>query len=605
MNTECCDVLVIGCGGAGLRAALAAKEAYPEGRVLLITKGEPGKSGVTANACSDRMAFHATLAHTEPGGPDAWKYHAEDIYRIGGEVSDGNLAAVLARGAAEAFDYLDKLGVPWVKREDGKADQFITDGSAYARACYTGPRTAVHMEEALFQEAQHQGLEIWGDTLAADLLLSDDGAVAGVLALSGDQEILLQAKAVILATGGAGEAYAVNVFPPGLTGDGYALAYRAGAELVNLEFIQIGLSSLATKLACSGSMMRALPRFINSEGKEFLKNYFPQGTDLARIRNVVFAKGASWPVSREEPSHIIDLAVFNELAAGRQVFLDFTHNPEGFKLSTLEPRWQQRYQTEMKQDVGKARRASSPLYRLREINPASIAWLREHGVAVEAGDAVEIAPAVQHFQGGVKIGPSANTSLPGLFAAGECAGGQHGANRPGGNALLDSQVFGRIAGQAAAQWAKGTVPLEPSAALVEEARSRLQQMAGGNKGLPAAAAREEIQTLASRYASVVRTAQGLEEALRRVEEIKKAGLAADDAGLPFAVETANILLTAEMVMRAARTRQESRGPHLFFAEEKDLTPLPRQDETWRRYIVISKQHDGMKLEARKPLPLQL
>ena len=126
-----CDILVVGSGGAALRAAIAAQEAAPELAVLVATKGKPGLSGVTANSCSDRMAFHATLPYTEPGTKDAWTYHADDIYRIGGKVSDKALADVLAHEAAAAFDYLDGLGVPFVKK-DGKADQFVTDGSEYA-----------------------------------------------------------------------------------------------------------------------------------------------------------------------------------------------------------------------------------------------------------------------------------------------------------------------------------------------------------------------------------------------------------------------------------------------------------------------------------------
>ncbi|MBE3132436.1 MAG: FAD-binding protein, partial [Acidobacteria bacterium] len=130
------DVVIVGSGGAALRAALAADDRGAS--VLVLTKGRLGASGVTALACSDRMAFHATLTHTEPGGPDAWQHHADDIYRLGGGVSDADLARVLARGAADAVAYLERLGVPFVRRADGRLDQFLTDGSRYARACYTG-----------------------------------------------------------------------------------------------------------------------------------------------------------------------------------------------------------------------------------------------------------------------------------------------------------------------------------------------------------------------------------------------------------------------------------------------------------------------------------
>jgi len=277
MQEYSCDVLIIGGGGAALRAALEIVEKEPSARVILVTKGKLGKSGVTATACSDRMAFHATLPFTEPQGEDNWRYHADDIYRIGGYVSDEDLAQILAKNSKEAFEYLDSLGVPWVKKE-GRPEQFVTDGSKYARACYTGPYTANHIEEALIERIKTTSIKVLEDIMLVDLILSSSmDRVVGAFGLDiKDNLVLFKAKTTILATGGAGEVFEINVYPDGMTGDGYAMAYRAGAELVNMEFIQIGLSSVKTKLACSGSMMRALPRLINDEGKEFLADYFPQ-----------------------------------------------------------------------------------------------------------------------------------------------------------------------------------------------------------------------------------------------------------------------------------------------------------------------------------------
>ncbi|MBM4050854.1 MAG: FAD-binding protein, partial [Planctomycetes bacterium] len=491
MHTDTCDVLVIGAGGAGLRAGLAAIEAAPDIHVALVTKGSLGQSGVTATACSDRMAFHATLKHTKPGGPDNWRYHAEDIYRIGGCVSDGDLAAILARGAQAAFDYLDALGVPFVKR-DGLADQFVTDGSKYARACYTGPHTANHIEQALVRRIRQTSIELVEDAMLVDLLLTSDGAqVAGAVILASNEIKAIRAKAIVLATGGVGEAFEVNVYPPGMTGDGYAGALRAGAELINMEFIQIGLSSVKTKLACSGSMMRAIPRVINDQDEEFLARYFPVGTPPGQVYSVLFAKGASWPVSLEEKSHIMDIAVFREMVAGRKVYLDYSRNPHGFDPSALDGKATRWFKEAKGVDLTHVLNAPTPLARLKAINPQSVAWLQARGIDMDAGDKVEIAPAIQHFQGGVKIRTEGNTNLKGLYAAGEVAGGQHGANRPGGNALLDTQVFGKVAGSSAASFAAATALPPTDVARLAAVQTKISGMQTA-RGLGAGAARKQL-----------------------------------------------------------------------------------------------------------------
>ncbi len=603
-----CDVLIVGSGGAGLRAAIEAKKTFPKGKVLLITKGVLGKAGVTATACSDRMAFHATLPYTEPGGPDNWKYHAEDIYRIGGYVSDGNLALILAREAREAFEYLDRLGVPFVKRANGGADQFITDGSEYARACYTGPRTANHIEEALVKKVSSMDIAILNQCMVTDLI-KVRGRVIGAFGIDEKEGKIekgtksFSAKTIILATGGAGEAFQVNVFPPGMTGDGYAMAYRAGAELVNMEFIQIGLASIQTKLNCSGSLMRAVPRILNEEGEEFLQNYFPRSTSFTEIHNFIFEKGATWPVSMEKKTHLIDVAVSKEIAKGHRVFLDYSSNPQGFQFKDLEVKWQERYRKEIKRDLGSEEREASPLNRLKEINLDSIEWFKENGIDLYAGEKVEIAPCIQHFQGGVKIREKGNSSIRGLYAAGECAGGQHGANRPGGNALLDGQVFGKIAGHQAALEAKSLKQrLGVSSNQIKGYLAKLKRM---EKGKKASEVRGDLQCLTSRFANVVRTEEGLRKGLKMLGALRKEGISIDEKGAEFAIETENIRDVAEMVLRACLFRKESRGPHLFFQHFENTHPLPSKDPTWRKYVVIQNQSGRMILKKKNPIKLDV
>jgi succinate dehydrogenase / fumarate reductase flavoprotein subunit len=266
-------------------------------------------------------------------------------------------------------------------------------------------------------------LEILENVMATEILPDASGRAAGVRLADGR---IIRAGAVVLATGGAGEAYEVNVFPEGMTGDGYALAYRAGAELVNLEFIQIGLSSVRTKLACSGSLMRAWPRLVDANDREFPADYFPKGTPAEKIYAILFRKGASWPLSNEEPSRIIDIAVFSEIEKGRTVWMDFSRNPASpaLDLSRMDPALWARHENMKRLPLTEPPLSRSPLARLKAINAPSVAWLKERGIDLEAGDRIQIAPACQHFQGGVKIKERGETTVPGLFACGECAGGQ-------------------------------------------------------------------------------------------------------------------------------------------------------------------------------------
>jgi succinate dehydrogenase / fumarate reductase flavoprotein subunit len=468
MHRESVDVLVVGGGGAALRAAIAAAEAAPGLRVRLVTKGQLGRSGVTALACSDRMAYHATLAYTEPGGADNWRPHADDVYRIGGEVSDYDLAEVLAKNSGASFEYLAGLGVPFAREADGRASQFVTDGSQYARACFTGPHTANHIEEALVRRFRELGLVCDEETAVFRLAVSG-GRCCGALGLGpDDQPVAYSAGAVVLATGGPGRIFEVNVFPAGMTGDGHAAALLAGAELVNMEFIQLGLCSVKTKLACSGSLMRCMPRLVGKDGREFLSGHFPPGTDRSTLYATLFKKGASWPVSREEPSHVIDIAVTRQRRQG-PVFIDHSANPEGLRTAELPPFIREHYAARGV-DVAAEPYASSPLARHRATNQPCLDWFRERDIDVGKGGLIEIAPACQHFQGGIRIDAGARTAVPGLYACGECAGGQHGANRPGGHALMDSQVFGRVAGENAAReaGAKG----QPGAKPAPEAEER-------------------------------------------------------------------------------------------------------------------------------------
>jgi len=579
------DVAVIGGGGAGLRAAITAKEKVPSLKVLLLSKKPLGIGGTTAIACSDRMAFHATLPYTLPE-KDNWRHHAMDIYRIGGEVSDYNLAEILARESADALEYLLNLNVPFVKTKDGKVDQFLTDGSIYPRACYVGPETAVEIHKALLRRFKALNIDVRENAMLYEFVVKDDRVIAAkFIDVQKNEPFCVFAKAFVLATGGAGRLFKRNVFPSEMTGDGYAAALRAGAELVNLEFMQIGVCHLHFLFASSGSMFRSLPRIVDENGEEFLLRYLSE-EDRKRLTELQFKKGAHWPVSYESPTKVIDLAVYAHLEKGHRVFFDFTKNPSYLSLGSVPEeilKWSEKVDSKLFS-------LPTPYERLLKINPRVVEWLKERHIDLSK-EPLEVQNALQHFQGGVKIDERARTSLKGLYAAGECAGGQHGANRPGGNSLLDTQVFGKIAGENAALEAMNNQIVD---ATIEQEKFVGKVLAGE--------ARRTVVELMSKYGFLVRFDEDLKLALNELERLEAEGIAEDEKGLSFLLETRNMLTLARAILTAELIRNESRGPHLKFEvfDPPTMNFVPRKQE-WNRYIVLRLVGGQIRYEIKEPV----
>jgi len=582
------DLVIIGGGSAGMRSALSAYEKDPTLSILLIAKKPLGVGGVTAQAFSDRMAFHATLSYTLPPQKN-YLYHALDIYKIGGEVSDYNLAEILAKNSESAIQYLISIGVPFVRDKEGKIDQFLTDGSIYPRACYVGPNTAIEIAKALHRKIKETKIEVMENVMAYDFILKGNRAVALKAIDTNTQEILvIQAKAFILSAGGAGEIYHQNVFTSEMTGDGYAMALRAGAELVNMEFMQIGLCHPNILFAESGSIFRALPKIVDENGKEFLLDYL-EGEDRENLCALEFKKGAHWPVSYESPTKVIDLAIYYHTLLGHKVYMDFNNNPSYLIFEHIPDeilRWSEKVGKEIFKDT-------KPFERLRIINPTIIEWLKKYGIDLEK-DRLPVQNALQHFQGGVKINEKAETTIEGVFSAGENAGGQHGANRPGGNSLLDTQVFGKIAGESAVEFAKNKDFVEISE---EDLKEEIKTI-----GIPAEKARKRIKDIMSSYGFLVRIEEGINKGLIELSEIRKEGIALDEHGPSYYLETLNMLDVAEVILTAIKIRDESRGPHLRFIkfEPPVMEFLPKK-ENWNKYIVMKKKNGKLSYEIREPV----
>ncbi len=580
------DIIVIGAGGAGLRASLSAYEKNPHLKILLISKKPIGLGGVTANAFSDRMAFHATLSYTLPSEKN-YLHHAMDIYRIGGEVSDYNLAEILAKNSESAINYLISLGVPFVRTPDGKIDQFLTDGSLYPRACYVGPNTSIEIAKALVRKVKETKIEIYENLMVYDLIVKQD-RVIGAKAINTltQEKFIIQGKAFILATGGAGELYHQNVFTSEMTGDGYAMALRAGAELVNMEFMQIGICHPHILFAESGSMFRALPKIVDEREREFLLDYLSE-EDRKDLCVLEFKKGAHWPISFESPTKVIDLSIYYHMKKGHKIFMNFMENPSYLSHEDIPEeilKWSEKIGKEIFKDT-------SPYERLIKINPQIVEWLKGYNIDLSK-EPLPIQNSLQHFQGGIKIREDAGTNIKGLFAVGECAGGQHGANRPGGNSLLDTQVFGEIAGKKAVEYAENIDFIEISE--IEEDVFL--------KGIPAKIAREKIKDIISQNGFLVRIEEDIKRGLRELMEIRKEGISLDDNGLSYYYETINMLDVAELILNAIYIRDESRGPHLRFKRfDPPILEFFPKNPHWNKYIVFYKKGNEFKYEIREPV----
>ncbi len=540
------DVLVVGAGGAGLRAAIEAKSNGAE--VLIINKGISGETGCTKSAASDWMAFGAAFGHADP--VDAPKEHWIDIMVKGGLLCDPVLSKNIAFDAPDRFMDLEKWGADFDKTEDGKFVQILSDGARYPRACGKGADTGPVIVKVLMQKANELGVQFVDNISTVDLILDDSGNAIGCYGIDRktNELIIFKANAIILASGGAGKIYALNVFPEGMFGDGYAMAYRAGAELVNMEFVQIGPSIVhPIHFALSGVFWRLNPRITNRHDEEFIPKYIPDGVDISKAIHI---KGVSYPFTIRNASKWVDVGVYTEIAEGRGtehngVYMDISHNDP----SVIE------------------KEARVPFNHLMK-----------YGIDLRK-DKVEFAPAIQHFNGGVRINVKAESTIPGLYAAGENAGGQHGADRPGGNALADCQVHGKIAGENAAKFAlskkQNSISKEKMAEL-EKAYSEILSEKEGD--IPVDRAIADLQWVMWKNASVVRTDEGLKSALTYISKAPSPTVKENEA-LKY-LDYRNMLVVGKMVAENAIMRDESRGTH-YRADCKAVN-----NSEWLKQIVI-------------------
>lgn len=503
------DVLIVGGGGAAARAAYEAKRLEPDLDVTVVTEGKWGSSGSTVWVASETLGINAPL--NAAGDGDSPEIFLSDILKTGLGLADRSLSAIIANESSDRILELIELGVNFDRQGDNIHQRKLS-GCTKARSLAQGGQTGVSILFALKKAAVLKGVKVIENLRVLDLI-RHEGEVWGVSGLGKGGQVDIHAKAVILANGGAGAIFPRNINHASLRGDGFAMAYRAGAQMTNMEFFQIGPGIVFPKFhfIIHSHMWNFRPRLRNAKGKEFLKDYLPNDISMDEV---LALKSMSFPFSVRTHARYLDISISKEIMAGRGtanggVFFDVNHIKES---------------------------------RLKEKAPITYETFLKHGVNL-CKDSIEIAPLVQNFNGGIKIDENAATTVPGLFAVGEVSGGVHGADRPGGNNLTDCQVFGYRGGRAAAGLAKErTFTKLNDIPRVEPApRDKKERM-------------ENIKAAMDRALMVVRHEKNLLDLIEKIEISRK-------ALSPLDTETENFLLVAELFARSALFRQESRGIH--------------------------------------------
>ncbi len=540
------DVLVVGGGGAAVRAAVEA--ARRGASVRLASKGRLGRDGLTATAWSEILSIGAALGHADPR--DNPEVHYRDTMSVGEGFCDPRLIRVMAEEAPRRVLDLVELGVPF-ERDGDRLRQGFSDFATYPRTCRTAGPTGKAMLVALLAEARRLGVPMDEGVMVADLLLADGRVVAALaMDLATGEPVLYEAGAVVLACGGVGDAFSPTLSDWTMTGDGLAMALRAGAQLVNMDFHQYIPGMVAPITMVLSKPLYALrPRLVNALGEEFLSRRVPGGVSV----DEVYRHKVS-PYSTSNASRHMDEGIYEEILAGRgtasgAIYYDFTSSSETDFLAQA---------------------------------PNSYRRMLAHGVD-PAKQSLEVSILFQMVNGGVRMADvDAMTDVPGLFVAGETAGGVRGPDRPGGNSLAEGQVFGARSGRFASAWAvKHGIEGVGEAELRRSVESYFRP-AGNGRGAGPQQLRQALKRVMWEGCLVVKRAAGLERALARMSEIE-VELAGADARVPQEMATLlgvrNALLVCRAIALSALERRETRASH--FRED-----FPETDPGWRKSISV-------------------
>ena len=575
------DVIVIGAGGAGLRAAI---EAAAQGvSVGLVCKSLLGK----AHTVMAEGGIAAALGNVWP--EDNWQVHFRDTMRGGKMLNNWRMAQLHAQEAPERVLELERWGALFDRTKDGRILQRDFGGHRYARLAHVGDRTGLEMIRTLQYHGIHQGIDVYMECTIARLL-KDGERVSGAVGYwrPHGKVVLFKAKAVVLATGGIGKAWKITSNSWEYTGDGHALALWAGADLIDMEFVQFHPTGMVWPPSVRGILVTEGVRgdggmLKNNKGERFMFNYIPEFFKGETADNEEEAD--RWYDDKKNNRRTPDLlprdevarAINAEMKAGRG-------SPHGGVYLDIASRRPADYIR---------RRLPSMYHQFKELAGVDI-----------TKEPMEVGPTCHYVMGGVRVdADSTAATVPGLFAAGEVAGGMHGSNRLGGNSLSDLLVFGRRAGLHAALYAKDfggalTVDAGQVDAVARELVEPLARVGGENPYAIQADLQETMQSLVG----LIRTERELKEALRKLEALKARakrvrveGGRTYNPGWHTALDLRSLLAVAECCALAALERKESRGGHT-------RDDHPYTDDQWGKVNVVLRLKNGTLQLSREPLP---
>ena len=545
-ETRECDVLVVGAGGAGLRAAIAASE-YGA-KVALVSKSLLGK----AHTVMAEGGVAAALGNVDER--DNWKIHFRDTIRGSKNLANWEMAKIHAEKAPDRVRELERWGAVFDRTEEGKISQRNFGGHRYPRLAHVGDRTGLEIIRTLQDHAVHmENIEVFMECTVSDILKSGNRTV-GALAYyrSSGKLVVFEARALILATGGIGKAYRVTSNSWEYTGDGHALAYLAGADLIDMEFVQFHPTGMVWPPSVRGTLVTEGVRgdggiLVNSEGKRFMFNYIPDvfAAETAKSEEEAnsWLKGEEGAMRPPEllTRDVVARAIMTEVNEGRG-------SPHGGVFLDIASR-------------------QSPDYIRRKL-PSMYHQFKELATLDITKEPMEVGPTTHYMMGGIKVeANTAASTVPGLYAAGEAAAGMHGANRLGGNSLSDLLVFGKIAGQCAANFAQENSKVSPHGEEIKKSiENTLEPFEDGDEN--PYQIHQELQEIMESHAGIVRTGEELEKGIRKLEELEKRlpemhakGERKYNPGWHLCLDLHNMIITSLALSRAALERTESRGAH--------------------------------------------